>query len=1004
MKPTVDHKYSLCVFICLIPTNTIANILVFYVLLLSFVWPCNCAEPIIEYSYSSVGETNEDKTLNDAHNLLSNLDFEEQKKEVSITFSDVLLNSTHTSANSFTSDDYDNSSGNSKNEETTDSTSSNKTPNYSKHCKRFTEDDYNNFTLENCISSYDPQFSSSSINIDNVNQIVHSCLLEHNFHLNDIKAYDINNSLLVLNQCDDENCYSLDFGGENDNYLNGNCSVYFDEVTLIFDTKTIEKVVVTDVLIDDYLDLSFSFDNQPFKKIFEYPDLAKHPFITSNCDNDNSQRLSPNIVILDKTILENSQSSTAQSTKSLVFRKKIIVGDKGESNVKIKVYFKNDEFIKDEFSNTECLDTLENIKEHSSTKFKTLYQCLKRYEVKNGCHYINSNANTRICNDKSFIPETLKPYVQANLIFVNNSSLSNSYDYFCQKAKVSLEVVSEDKGSNNVDSNISQASIYPKCSKVLPSYKYCKKVGDFLHKDSSIDNSTPQKVTSYKCYDNTPCDDALNKNLSDVQCKVKEILSDNEVYPYSNKSYSSSVKLYTCTTLCFENESCIDGCKDLISNSNCSLQSKRCLEDNINSINNTNSLSLQEFKDEYDTCSSHEYTFACNNNIDNIDKTNISVVKVVDCSNEIATNSNFSSSDNEDYIYNQKNFDSIKGCLGTNCNFTELVDNKADITKASAYAQILNYMQTDMSCFNDNSTYGANCTVFKASDSTCREGVGNKMKCCNSKNTTNVYDYLRLVSSLTAINTAINSLESKEQSFGSWHDKDLFNNGQGLISSELDSILGDVTSKSVESVTNELARKLNEKAATVISAVFGEWAKDKLYQEVVTDEGMSYLKVNPSVMNSMQSLMGYYAAFTALKEGVNIATSCHASEQETSVKISTKSCSYLRTECAHSVFGKCQIYKKHYCCYNSALARIIMEQLRYSGQIENSCNGLTIEELGSVDLSDIDLSEWVALMEKSNLGNISKDVLKLTGKDSPITTTERKDVIERTTQKVKFSK
>jgi hypothetical protein len=81
-----------------------------------------------------------------------------------------------------------------------------------------------------------------------------------------------------------------------------------------------------------------------------------------------------------------------------------------------------------------------------------------------------------------------------------------------------------------------------------------------------------------------------------------------------------------------------------------------------------------------------------------------------------------------------------------------------------------------------------------------------------------------------------------------------------------------------------------------------------------------------------------------------------------------------------------------------------MEQLRYSGQIENSCNGLTIEELGSVDLSDIDLSEWVALMEKSNLGNISKDVLKLTGKDSPITTTERKDVIERTTKKVKLSK
>ena len=81
-----------------------------------------------------------------------------------------------------------------------------------------------------------------------------------------------------------------------------------------------------------------------------------------------------------------------------------------------------------------------------------------------------------------------------------------------------------------------------------------------------------------------------------------------------------------------------------------------------------------------------------------------------------------------------------------------------------------------------------------------------------------------------------------------------------------------------------------------------------------------------------------------------------------------------------------------------------MEQLRLSGQIENSCRGLRIEDLGNVDLSSIDLSEWVALMEKSNLGNINEDVLNLTGKDSPITTIERKDVIERTIEKIEFSK
>ena len=65
---------------------------------------------------------------------------------------------------------------------------------------------------------------------------------------------------------------------------------------------------------------------------------------------------------------------------------------------------------------------------------------------------------------------------------------------------------------------------------------------------------------------------------------------------------------------------------------------------------------------------------------------------------------------------------------------------------------------------------------------------------------------------------------------------------------------------------------------------------------------------------------------------------------------------------------------------------------------------MRIEDLGNVDLSSIDLSEWVALMEKSNLGNINEDVLNLTGKDSSITTIERKDVIERTIDKIEFSK
>ena len=81
-----------------------------------------------------------------------------------------------------------------------------------------------------------------------------------------------------------------------------------------------------------------------------------------------------------------------------------------------------------------------------------------------------------------------------------------------------------------------------------------------------------------------------------------------------------------------------------------------------------------------------------------------------------------------------------------------------------------------------------------------------------------------------------------------------------------------------------------------------------------------------------------------------------------------KECHGLGSYCASNILGLCIERKEGYCCFNSPLARIMNEQIRPQLGISwgtakaPQCQGLTIAQLGSVDWSRVDLSEWVALL------------------------------------------
>lgn len=137
---------------------------------------------------------------------------------------------------------------------------------------------------------------------------------------------------------------------------------------------------------------------------------------------------------------------------------------------------------------------------------------------------------------------------------------------------------------------------------------------------------------------------------------------------------------------------------------------------------------------------------------------------------------------------------------------------------------------------------------------------------------------------------------------------------------------------------------------------------------------------------------------------VQIIWECEDKEFELGAKKETKVCHFLGSYCAsESAFG-CIEKRESYCCFNSPLGRIIHEQARPQlgfewGEPETpNCGGLTIEQIGKIDWSKVDISEWIGILNVTGnyptINNVSLD--QLTGTDTILNVDgNRKNTLDR---------
>lgn len=111
------------------------------------------------------------------------------------------------------------------------------------------------------------------------------------------------------------------------------------------------------------------------------------------------------------------------------------------------------------------------------------------------------------------------------------------------------------------------------------------------------------------------------------------------------------------------------------------------------------------------------------------------------------------------------------------------------------------------------------------------------------------------------------------------------------------------------------------------------------------------------------ALAGGPAAIAAMATPFLTLFACSQDEMKLDIKDRMGFCHKVGTYCSSSILGICKTKRAAHCCFESKLSRILQEQGRiqlnrpWGKPRKEQCNGFTIEEFASLDLSVMDFTE-----------------------------------------------
>ena len=334
--------------------------------------------------------------------------------------------------------------------------------------------------------------------------------------------------------------------------------------------------------------------------------------------------------------------------------------------------------------------------------------------------------------------------------------------------------------------------------------------------------------------------------------------------------------------------------------------------------------------------------------------------------------------------------DGVLKCMGEGCVSGQFDPNNTGFAQAAALLQALQYAGNDADCSNAD-LRGQGCTLFNGTEYECKKALGGWVDCCVQPEGVSFVNYIKLLVDSYSIMSASWDLTNiipglKNPMSGTWAELKDFSEDATKFMSETFSTAWDSLTGSETAVTSaypqmadSLTQQLMNNAHALLEEISPDIA-DSIFTNVPGEMGQYVLSEGmQTVLSAIAFIMWVYTIYNILDILVHIIWACERSEFELGAKRQMKVCHYMGSKCNSSVMSVCIEKREVYCCYNSPLGRIFQEQVRKQidgwGSAKNpNCKGLLPSELAGVNWDEVDLSEWLAILQISGRFPTQRDL------------------------------
>lgn len=378
-----------------------------------------------------------------------------------------------------------------------------------------------------------------------------------------------------------------------------------------------------------------------------------------------------------------------------------------------------------------------------------------------------------------------------------------------------------------------------------------------------------------------------------------------------------------------------------------------------------------------------------------------------------------------DNTINRNICDTSVPCAGGDCGLGNQQTN-TDFVNVMAQFSMLQGMIDDRTC--EDPTNPDTCTIWPGEYEYCSfYPVGND--CCEGPGGVSIADYVSVTMGMANLDAQIMSAEILNDTIikSGWETirqpvTSAYDAIATPLSNAYDQLAGNIFGEvsSPDGATNIASSlgldTLKQEMTNFVADLMPDGLRDLLFKESTQQAGQYALSETVSQgLNVLSGVMTVYTAYQVANLVVNLATQCDENEQDAGLKIEMRQCVNVNASvnngsteptCEKKILGVCLKKRNHHCCYNTILARIVMEQaIPMLGKRvdvdpdDMTCEGLSLAELAAIDWRRIDLSEWIGMMGEAGIlptSDADTTIDEMTGNGQLLNSAGRENSADRT--------